>query len=111
MPELDRRITVRVATETTNDFGESESVTTDHRVWGALIQDSVARSIDAGGTYGLAARSWRVRFNQAFLTAHEAGATITVVYGDEDADVVTGIGEPEVRRGENRRRRFLDLLT
>ena len=110
MPELSRRLVLRVSGFSTNAFGESTEVTTDYRAWAELLQDSVARSIDAGGTYGLAARTWRVRFDQRFLTAHEAGQTITVVYGTEGADVVTGIGEPTTR-GENRRRRFLDLTT
>ena len=110
MPDLDRRITVRVVSETVNDFGEAVTTTTDFPVWGALIQDQVARNVETGGNYGLAARTWRVRFDQRFVAAQAAGQTITVVSGDEDPDVVTGVGEPTMR-GPLRRRRFLDLVT
>ena len=110
MPELDRRVTIRIVSTGTNSFGESTEVTTDHPAWGMLVQDSVARSLDAGGVYALAARTWRVRFNQALLDAHEAGQTITVVYGSEDPDIVTGVGE-WLPRGAPRRRRFLDMVT
>ena len=110
MPELDRRVRVSVETEGVNDFGESTTITVNYNVWGQLIQDTVARSIDAGGTYALAARTWRVRFNQALLDAHEAGQSITVVYGSEDPDIVTGVGE-WLPRGAPRRRRFLDMVT
>ena len=108
---LDRRVVLRVSTGDLNAFGEPTNVTVDYEVWGQLIQDSVARSIDAGGTYGHAARTWRVRYDQRFVTAHEAGCKITVVYGAEAADIVTGVGEPSTMRGENRRRRYLDLTT
>ena len=110
MPELDRRIVVRVAVEGVNAFGETTVETVDHNVWAMLIQDQVARNVETGGTYGLAARTWRVRFDQRFVDAQEAGQTITVVYGDEDPDRVTGVGEPTTR-GPLRRRRFLDLVT
>ena len=110
MPELDRRLLVIVETESTNSFGESTTITVNYNVWGQLIQDTVARSIDAGGVLALAARSWRVRFNQAFLVAHQAGQTITVVYGSEDPDIVTAVGE-WLPRGAPRRRRFLDMVT
>ena len=108
---LDRRITVRVASTGTNDFGEPVETTTDYPVWATLIQDRLARNIEAGGAYALASRAWRVRFNQAFVDAHAAGAAISVVYGSEDPDVVTGIGEPTGRGSMNQRRRFLDLLS
>ena len=107
---LDRRITVRIAVEAANGFGETVTNQTDYPVWAMLVQDSVARNVEAGGNYGLAARTWRVRFNQAFVDAQEAGQTIAVTYGAEGADIVTGVGEPSTR-GENRRRRFLDLVT
>ena len=110
MPTLDRRITVRITRDSTNSFGEPTGETDDYPVWAMLIQDSVARNVEAGGTYGLAARTWRVRFDARFLTAHEAGQTITVVSGDEEPDIVTGVGEPTTR-GPVRRRRFLDLTT
>ena len=110
MADLDRRITVRLTVTGTNDFGESTETVTDFDVWAMLVQDQVARNVETGGTYGLANRTWRVRFNQAFVDAQEAGQTITVVSGDEDPDVVTGVGEPAMR-GPLRRRRFLDLVT
>ena len=112
MPELDRRIVVRVASTAFNDFGEPTVETVDHNVWAMLIQDKVARNVGAGGVYGLAARTWRVRFDQRFVDAQEAGETITVVYGsgEDEPDRVTGVGEP-VTRGPLRRRRFLDLVT
>ena len=110
MPELDRRVTIRIVSTGTNSFGESTEVTTDHPAWAILAQDSVARSLDAGGVYALAARTWRVRFNQAILDAHAAGQSITVVYGSEAPDIVKGVGEP-TDRGPLRRRRFLDMTT
>ena len=110
MPELDRRLIVRVNTTTFNDFGEPVPTTVDHNVWAMLIQDKVARNVGPSGVYGLAARTWRVRFDQRFVDAQEAGETITVVYNSEEPDRVTGIGEPETR-GPLRRRRFLDLMT
>ena len=111
MPDLDRRVIVRVAVDSTNAFGEPVSTTVDYPAWAELLQDTVARNVEAGGTYGLAGRTWRVRFDQRFLTAHEAGSTISVVYGGEEPDIVTGVGEPATMRGEMRRRRFLDLTT
>ena len=110
MPELSRRLVLRVSGSSTNAFGEYVEVTTDYPAWAMLLQDSVARNVEAGGTYGLAARTWRVRFDQRFVDAHEAGAAVSVVYGDEEPDIVTAIGEP-TPRGEKRRRRFLDLTT
>ena len=110
MADLDRRLTLRISVEGVSEFGEYEETTDVYDVWGQLLQDGVARNVEQGGTYGLAARTWRVRFDQRFLTAHEKGQTITVVSGTEGADIVTGIGEP-TPRGEKRRRRFLDLVT
>ena len=107
---MDRRIVLRVSGETTNSFGEYTETTTEYPAWAMLIQDKVARNVGVSGTYGLAARTWRVRFDQRFVDAQEAGQTITVVYGDEEPDRVTGVGEPETR-GPLRRRRFLDLVT
>ena len=111
MPDLDRRVIVRVAVDSTNAFGEPVSTTVDYPAWAELLQDTVARNVEAGGTYGLAGRTWRVRFDQRFLTAHEAGSTVEVISGGEDPDIVTGVGEPATMRGEHRRRRFLDLTT
>lgn len=116
---LDRRITVRVASEGFNDFGEPTETTTDYSVWSMLIQDRLARNIDAGGVYALAARAWRVRFNQAFVDAHAAGNAVSVIYpagggGEDEIDIITGIGEPTGAGNMtmvNRRRRFLDLLS
>ena len=111
---LDRRITVRVASEGTNDFGEPVSTTTDYPVWAMLVQDRLARNIEAGGAYALADRVWRVRFDQRFVDAHAAEGSITVAsVAGEDPDVVTGVAEPTGRGGTmaNRRRRFLDLLS
>lgn len=110
MPELDRRVTVRVVAEGFNDFGEYTEIATDFPAWAQLVQDKVARNVETAGTYGLAARTWRVRFDQRFVDAQEAGQSITVVYGSEDPDIVTGVGEPTTR-GPLRRRRFLDLVT
>ena len=110
MADLDRRIVLRVQASGPGQFGEEVTTTVDHPAWAQLLQDNVARSIEVGGTYGLAARTWRVRFDQRFVTAHEAGQTITVVYGAEDGDVVNALGEPTTR-GPQRRRRFLDLST
>ena len=107
---LDRRITVRVASTGTNDFGEPVETTTDYPVWAMLVQDRLARNIEAGGAYALADRVWRVRFNQAFVDAHQAGQSVSVIEGSADPDIITGIGEP-TGRGMNQRRRFLDLLS
>ncbi|MCY4637551.1 MAG: hypothetical protein OXG04_24175 [Acidobacteria bacterium] len=109
MPNLDRRINVSVCASTTNAFGETVETTTDYPQWGALIQDKLARNFDVGGVYGLADRVWRVRFDQRLVDAIETGQTVTVDYGAEAADIVTGAGEPVTR--ETRRRRFLDLLS
>lgn len=94
-------------------FGESVPVVTDYPTWALLIQDGVARNIDVGGTYRLASRVWRVRFDQRILDAHAAGSEVAIVYGDDDAeiDIVSSVGEPDTMRGETRRRRFLDLLS
>ena len=107
---LDRRITVRVASTTTNDFGEPVESTTDYQVWALLLQDRLARSIGVEGAYALADRVWRVRFNQRFVDAHAAGQTVSIVTGlagEDDPDTVTGIGEPS----KADRRRYLDLLS
>ena len=113
MASLDRRLTIRVCTTSHSVFGEPVPVVTDYPVWALLVQDGVARSIEVGGTYGLASRVWRVRFDKRIIDAHAAGAEVAVVYGAEDAevDIVTSVGEPDTMRGEKRRRRFLDLLS
>lgn len=111
MAELDRRITIRITRDSVNQFGEPLDETDDFPTWAAFISSSVDRVIGEAGTQGYATRSWRVRFDQRFLTAHEAGSTITVDYGAEDPDIVTGVGEPTTIRGPLRRRRFLDLVT
>ena len=110
MPMLDRRITVRVESTTTNAFGETETTTADYPVWATLAQDRIARNIIEGGIYANADRVWQVRYNQAFVDAHAAGGSLSIVTGDDsDPEVrnVTGIGEPA--RAD--RRRFLDLLS
>ena len=112
MPTLDRRITVRVASTGTNAFGEPVENNTDHHVWAMLVQDRLARNIDAGGAYTLADRAWRVRYDQRIVDAVAGSSTVSIIVASEaaagaDPDVVTGIGEPE-RAG---RRRFLDLLS
>ena len=109
MPMLDRRIVVRVSTEGVNQFGETETTTTDRSVWATLIQDKLARNIEVGGAYAEAGRVWRVRFDQRFVDAQSAGM-LSIIRPGEDADIVTGIGEPAPRARPNRRR-FLDLLT
>ena len=117
MPMLDRRITVRVEVSGVNDFGEATTITTDYPAWAELRQDRLARNVEAGGVYALADRAWRVRFNQAFVDAHAAGQTVSVIAGAVDADGedvvdrVTAVGEPDHGRGPLRRRRFLDLLS
>ena len=111
MPSLDRRITVSIAETTFNTYGEPVKTTTDYPVWAMLVQDKLARNVTAGGVYALADRVWRVRFNQAFVDAHAAGETLSVIYdAGVDPDAITGVGEP-VDRGPLRRRRFLDLLS
>lgn len=111
---LDRRITVRVASEGTNDFGEPVTTTTDYPVWAMLVQDRLARNIEAGGAYATADRVWRIRYNQAMVDVHAAEGSLSVLPGDgADPDVITAVAEPTGRGGTmvNRRRRFLDLLS
>ena len=117
MPELDRRIVVRICAPSVNDFGEPVEVVTDYPVWAQLAQDRLARNVEVGGIFALGDRVWRVRFNQAFVDAHAAGSTVSVVIagqtdadGEDAVDRVTGIGEPTMR-GPLRRRRYLDLAT
>ena len=80
MPSLNRRITVRRSVTAANDFGEVVTTVTDFNVWAELRQDRLARNVDVGGLYSLADRVWRVTFNQAFVDAHAAGNTLSVVY-------------------------------
>lgn len=110
MPELDRRITVRLTVTTVNAFGETVETTTDYPQWAQLIQDRLARNIEVGGIYATADRVWRIRFNQAIVDAHATEGSISVLPGDgADADIITGVGEPVTP--DVRRRRFLDLLS
>ena len=77
-----------IASEGTNDFGEPVTSTTDYPVWAMLVQDRLARNVEAGGAYALADRVWRVRFNQAFLDAHAAQGSLSVISAaGEDPDV------------------------
>ena len=57
MPELDRRVVLRVASGGTDSFAEATTNTSDYRQWAMLVQDGVTRSIDAGCSYGQAART------------------------------------------------------
>ena len=119
MPELDRLVIVRTTVTGVNDFGEPTETDTDHRVWARLIQDGIARQIGEFGVYANADRTWRTRYNQAFLDALASEGRVIVVYdhldstdppADFDHDVITRIAEP-TDRGPTRRRRFLDLLS
>ena len=75
-----------------------------------LVQDRLARNVEAGGVYALADRAWRVRFDKRFVDAQAAGSALSIIYDvDTDPDIVTGVGEPVTR--DVRRRRFLDLLS
>ena len=100
-------MTVRLTETVTNAFNEPVERVTDIPTWASLVQDRVARSIEAGGVYAEAERTWRVRYDARIVEAHEAGGTIAVVYGEGDPDIVTDVGEPA--RAD--RRRFLHLLT
>ena len=110
MAELDRRITVKITRDSFNRFGEPTGETDDFPTWAAFIASTVDRVLTEGGAQGYASRSWRVRFDQRFLTAHEKGCPIRVDYGAEEPDVVVAVGEATTR-GPLRRRRFLDLVT
>lgn len=109
MPMLDRRITVRVEVSTVNDFGETETTTTDYPLWATLVQDRLARNVDVGGIYTTADRVWRIRYHRAIVDAHAAEGSLSVLplVDGADPDIITGIGEPE--RAD--RRRYLDLLS
>jgi len=120
---LDRLVIVRTSVTTFNDFGESVEVTTDHRVWAQLLQDGIARTAFEGGVYANADRVWRVRYNQLYVDALSEEGNLYVLYEgvtepdpslDFKHDIITRTAEPtgagrNVR--ENRRRRFLDLLS
>ena len=74
-------------------------------VWARKLQDGVARTLEGFGGYGVASRSYRVRYNVLLVAAIEAGETIKVMDGGHE-QTIDALGEPE-RAG---RRRFLDLI-
>ena len=67
MAELDRRIVVKIATNSENAFGEPTGDTDDFPTWAAFISSSVDRVLTEGGAQGYAGRAWRVRFDQRLL--------------------------------------------
>ena len=104
MSVLDRRVTLRFSRTFLNRFGESETETTERGIWAGLLQDSVARSLTAEGAYGLASKTYRIRYAADLLVALEGGNTVNLIDGTETM-VVAGAGEPRTAD----RRRFLDI--
>ena len=106
MPDLDRIISVEYTTTTVGRDGSEEVTTTPlGEVWARKVQDSVSRTLEGFGGYGVAARSYRVRYNALLVTAIETGETVKVTDGGYE-QIIEAVGEPE-RSG---RRRFLDLI-
>ena len=103
MPALDRRITVRRAVATRNQFGESVETTTDFPMW-ATRQD--ARQIDkaeAGGDVTLATRAYVIRYRAEIADAPTS--ELSVIDGTITLDA-TNATEATLR-GE--RRKFLRI--
>ena len=106
MPDLDRIVIITYSTTTLERDGtESVVVNSLGEVWARKVQDSVARTQEGFGGYGVASRSYRVRYNILLVTAIQDGETVKVMDGGYEQIIETA-GEPE-RSG---RRRFLDLI-
>lgn len=108
MPELDRRITVRTATRTTDTFGRPIPPTNvDISVWATRMDRDLERVVDEGGAIGTARRVYRVRYRHDILTAAHTGAAKVLDEGLEFTilDVVTVAATGALAE----RRRFMDL--
>ena len=108
MPELDRRIVVRTATRTTDDFGRPQPpVVTDIAVWATRMDRDLERVLDEGGAIGTARRVYRVRYRRDILAAAHTAAARVLDEGLEFTilDVVTAADSGPLAE----RRRFLDL--
>ena len=69
MPALDRRITVRRAVATRNQFGESVETTTDYSLWATRLDFTQTDKEQAGGALTEASRSYVVRYRSEIADA------------------------------------------
>ena len=102
MPKLDRIVTVRIAIEARNDFGEVAELVREYRRWATRMDKSLVDILEAGGDRDEAARTYRVRWFAAL--AGEPVSTVAVI----DGDLVFNARNLVETRGTDRRR-YLDI--
>lgn len=103
MPALDRRITVRRAVATRNQFGESVETTTDYPQWATRLDFTQTDKAEAGGSLTQASRSYVVRYRSEIADA--ITSEISVI----DGALTLNCTNIATVRGE--RRKFLRIET
>ena len=123
MPALDRRVTVRVTIQTTNEAGELIENLTDHEVWATRRDLSATDVAREGGQLSTATRVYTVRWRREFIeftdTSEDPPATKAVLPSmisviDPDLGACSPLSADEVitaaERGPLReRRRFIEF--
>ena len=101
---VDRLITVSITGASGyNQAGQFVPGTpTAYRRWAGLIDTSLERQLESGGTRGEADAVYRVRWFDALATA--AMTTLTVTDADGATYTVTGVSEATGRDARTRRR-------
>ena len=104
MPELDRRITVRLSADVVNQFGESETVITDWPVWATRLDASVIDASTEGGEVTTSTRTFVVRWRREIAEALVSG--LSVLEGAQTLNVLNVIEQASER---DERRKFLRI--
>ena len=102
MPTLDRRIVVRVAVDSVNDFGELVSTTVDHSVWAGVADLSAFDTEERGGTFTERLRKWTIRWRSDFAAL--GTEELTVIDGGQTYNVTNIVRQQD---GAERRRFML----
>lgn len=104
MPSLDRRITVRLSVEGTNEFGEHEIAITDYPQWATRLDASVIDAATEGGAVTTSTRTYVVRWRREIADALVSG--LTVIEGALTLNVLNVIEQAGAR---DERRKFLRI--
>ena len=105
MPELDRRITVRIFESGTRDRNDEfiPGTATDFPIWARLEERQLEAVIGDGATRGAFERNWIIRWLPALVGRNTS--TVKVVVDDQTFNVSDV--EEVIRMGQ--RRRFLRI--
>lgn len=76
MPELDRVITVRIATGGRNNYGEYVETVAESRAWATRTDQSLEDIEEAGGERNEATRTYMVRWTSALAQAPASAVSI-----------------------------------